>query len=201
MGWYLDWRYPSFINAMRSAKRGVSSRLWVTNTIVLLSIPCDLKNSSRIVLLEDQGLKKVRPKPNIRFYWLRSCHSSTCCLDCTPWLGQVAGQSKWLSSMYSYIETEGNISGVKNVGIIPYVLCQSPPYRNQGQWNIEWAIVEIWRWYHSGCEVEETIARQFIRDVCLWQRSGTWPGIRDQGPSVQDRRDNVFVEMLWRNGK
>jgi len=24
------------------------------------------------------------------------------------------------------------------------VLSQSPSYRNQGGWNIEWAIVEIW---------------------------------------------------------
>ena len=68
MGSYLDWGNPSFIIVMRSAKRGVSPRLLVTNIIVLLSVPCDLKNSSRIVLLEDQGLKKVRPKPNIRFY-------------------------------------------------------------------------------------------------------------------------------------
>jgi len=47
--------------------------------------------------------------------------------------------------MYQDIKTEGNISWVKNVGIIPQVLSQSPSYRNQGRWNIKWAIVEIWR--------------------------------------------------------
>ena len=45
--------------------------------------------------------------------------------------------------------------------------------------------------------MEEIFVRQNIRDVCLLQWFGTCLGTRDQGPSVQDRRDNMFAERLW----